>query len=93
MQDEFEHVKALASQSGAKLDDDELVLQAVGGKNRKGIVYEVEAESEAYCPRSARHSASSSYTPSVASQMEMRLKKSEQELQAMTEELRATRKE
>lgn len=37
--------------------------------------------------------AFTSYTPSVVSQMEARLKKSEDELQATREELRATREE
>ncbi|KAJ8433093.1 hypothetical protein Cgig2_020589 [Carnegiea gigantea] len=66
--DEFERLKAIASQSGTKVDEDELFLQFVGGKNKKGTVYGLGTESEAYHPRSARPSASSSsYTPSVVS--------------------------
>ncbi|KAJ8420732.1 hypothetical protein Cgig2_002985 [Carnegiea gigantea] len=90
----FDIPEAQASQAGTEVDDDELFLQAVGGKNKKGIVYGLGTESEAYYPRSGRRSSpSSSYTPSVVSQMETRLKKSEAELQAMREELRAIREE
>jgi len=94
LQEEFERLKAQASQAGIEVDDDELFLKTVGGKNKKGTVYELGTESEAYYPRSGRRSGpSSSYTPSVVSQMETRLKKSEEELQATREELRATREE
>ncbi|KAJ8421736.1 hypothetical protein Cgig2_024706 [Carnegiea gigantea] len=74
--DEFERLKVQASQVGTEVDDDELFLQAVGGKDKKGTVYGLEMESEAYYPRFGRRSSpSSSYTPSIVSQMETRLKK------------------
>ena len=94
LQEEFERLKAQTSQAGTEVDDNELFLQAVGGKNKKGTVYGLGTESEAYYPRSSRRSdPSSSYTPSVVSQMETRLQKSEEELQTTREELRATREE
>ena len=94
LQEEFERLKAHASQAGTEVDVDELFLQAVGGKNKKGTVYRLGTESEAYYPRSGRRSGpSSSYTPSVVSLMETHLKKSEEELQATREEHRATREE
>ncbi|KAJ8434503.1 hypothetical protein Cgig2_001556 [Carnegiea gigantea] len=92
--DEFECLKAQASQVGTEVDDDELFLQAVGGKNKKGTVYGLGMESKAYYPRSDRcSSAAVSHTPSVVSQMETCLKKLEEKLQATREELRTTREE
>ncbi|KAJ8436447.1 hypothetical protein Cgig2_030959 [Carnegiea gigantea] len=92
--DEFEHLKAIAVQSGIEVDDEELFLQAVGGKNKKGTVYKLRTESEAYYPRFAHRSASSSsYTPSIVSQMEARLKKIKGGTSSYGEELRATREE
>lgn len=73
--DKFERLKAQTSQVGTEVDDDELFLQAIGGTNKKGAVYGLRIESEAYYPRSARRFASSSsHTPSVVSQIENHLK-------------------
>ncbi|KAJ8431008.1 hypothetical protein Cgig2_017186 [Carnegiea gigantea] len=92
--EELECLKAQASQVGTEVGDDELFLQVISDKNKKGTVYELGAESEAYYPRPGRCSGpSSSYTPSIVSQMETRLKKSREELQTTGEELRATREE
>jgi len=72
------------------------------GVNKKGTVYGLDSESKAYYkrPTSARHPARATYTPSVLSQMEAHLKKSENELHiAMAslkkseEEVHATREE
>ncbi|KAJ8420986.1 hypothetical protein Cgig2_001816 [Carnegiea gigantea] len=74
---EYERLKHNASQSGTQIDDDKLFLQTVGGKNKKGTVYGLGTESEAYFPGSAHHFSlvTTTYTPSVVSQMEARLKK------------------
>ncbi|KAJ8434508.1 hypothetical protein Cgig2_001561 [Carnegiea gigantea] len=64
--EEFERLKAQASQAGTEVDDDELFLQAVGGKSKKRTIYGLGTESEAYYLRSGRRSSPSSlYTPSV----------------------------
>jgi len=71
----FEPLKAQASQAGTEVDDDELFLQAIGGKYKKGTVYRLGMKSEAYYPRSGHRSgSSSSYTPSFVYQMETLLK-------------------
>ena len=79
-----------------------MFLEAVGGVNKKGTVYGLGSESEAYYerPTSVRYSTRATYTPSVLSQMEARLKKSEDELHSATaslkkseEEVHATREE
>ncbi|KAJ8436765.1 hypothetical protein Cgig2_021295 [Carnegiea gigantea] len=66
----------VAIHNGTQVDDDEIFLQAVGGKNKKGTVYGLGTESEAYYPRSAHRSAlvATTYTLSIVSQMEARLK-------------------
>ena len=102
LQEKYEALKLSASQSGAQIEDDVLFLEAVGGVNKKGTVYGLGSESEAYYerPTSVRHSARATYAPSVLSQMEARLKKSEDELHIATaslkkseEEVHATREE
>ncbi|KAJ8439301.1 hypothetical protein Cgig2_006437 [Carnegiea gigantea] len=81
--DEYECLKHNASQSRTQVDDDELFLQAVRGKNKKGTVYALGTESEAYYPRTASRSslAATTYSPSMVSQIEARLQKSEDDLQ------------
>jgi len=102
LQEKYEALKQRALQSGEQIEDDVLFLEAVGGFNKKGTVYGLGSESEAYYerPTSARQSARATYTPSVLSQMEARLKKSEDELHIATaslkkseEEVHATREE
>ena len=72
-----EALKQSASQSGAQIEDDVLFFEAAEGFNKKETVYGRGSESEAYYerPTTVRHSARATYTPSVLSQMEARLKK------------------
>jgi len=51
LEEKYEALKLSASQSGAQIEDDVLFLEAVGGVNRKGTVYGLGSESEAYCER------------------------------------------
>ena len=76
LQEKYEALKQSASQSGAQIEDDVLFLKAVGGFNKKGTVYGLGSESEAYYerPTLARQFARATYTPSVLFQMEARLK-------------------
>ncbi|KAJ8436764.1 hypothetical protein Cgig2_021294 [Carnegiea gigantea] len=83
--DEYERLKHIASQSGTQVDDDEIFLQAVGGKNKKGTVHGLGTESEVYYPRLAHRAALAAATGL--------LKKSEDDLQVTREELRATREQ
>ncbi|KAJ8430130.1 hypothetical protein Cgig2_011074 [Carnegiea gigantea] len=95
--------KENAAQLGAKVDDDALFLQAARRVNKKGTVYALGNGSEAYYEQHtpARQSLrTTSYTPSVISQMEARLKKAEEELHVargslrkLEEEVHATREE
>ena len=84
-----------ASQSGAQIEDDVLFLEVVGGINKKGTVYGLGSESKAYYerPTSTRHSARATYCPSVISQMEARLKKSENELHIAMASLKKSKEE
>ncbi|KAJ8433407.1 hypothetical protein Cgig2_026671 [Carnegiea gigantea] len=90
--DEYQRLKLNASQSRDQVNDDELFLQAARGVNNKGLVYGLRNHTQAYYKRvepstQSSPSTSTSYTPSMYAQLVSRLQKSEEQLNATSEEL------
>ena len=91
-------MKLNASHSGVEVNDDELFLQAAGGVNSKGLVYELGNQTQAYYERVGPStqplpSTPTAYAPSMYAQNMSRLQKSEEQLNATREELTQTKEE
>ncbi|KAJ8433117.1 hypothetical protein Cgig2_023075 [Carnegiea gigantea] len=96
--DAYQRLKLNASQSGAQVNNDELFLQVAGGVNKKGLVYGLGNQIQAYYERVGPSTQSlpptpTSYTPSMYAQSVSRLQKSEEQLNATREELTLMKEE